>query len=141
VVTNLGWLDTKIFVHALFPNDRQFSRCNAILRGLEAGDVEGLVDSVVVHELTYVLKRTAKFRTRASIARYVRGFVLLDTVQMSNKPLLIGALSRWESSESLGFADAWLTEVALATKLSVCSANIKDFDGRVANSFGDVSNA
>jgi hypothetical protein len=33
----LGYLDTNLFVHALYPNDPHYPRCRALLAALAAG--------------------------------------------------------------------------------------------------------
>ena len=35
MATELGYLDTNVFVHALFPQDVQYARCRAIVADLE----------------------------------------------------------------------------------------------------------
>ena len=33
-VRQLGWLDTNLFIHALFPRDPHYPRCQELLRAL-----------------------------------------------------------------------------------------------------------
>jgi predicted nucleic acid-binding protein len=129
----LGWLDTNIFVHRLFLNDEHFERCRQITQALEAGEAEGWIDVVVVHELTYVLSRHGLFRTRQDVYAYIRNLLLLAGVNADDKEALILALTRWANS-SVGFADAWLATLAQRRGVPVCSVNRHDLTG-VENAF------
>lgn len=131
----LGWLDTNIFVHALFPNDPYYRRCKAIVDGLESGEVVGWLDPVIVHELSYVLRRLPMFKDKRDIHQYLRSIVLCDNVFMDDKQAVIEALVRWEAMEGLSFADAWLTALShQRSARTVCSVNQSDFAG-VPNTF------
>ncbi len=133
----LGWLDTNIFIHALFTKDTQHDRCHAILRALQEGRAQGWIDVLVVHELTYVLGRLPQFTSRAVIHEYIRGILTMSTIQADDKAMLLAGLARW-ATENVGFADARLAVLAQARGLPVCSANQRDFAG-VGNSFVTVS--
>jgi predicted nucleic acid-binding protein len=121
-----GYLDTNIFVHALFPRDAQHARCRTILAALEQGTGEGILDPLVIHELTYLLLRLPHFLDRAAVEVYLRDLLRMTGVQASQRSLLLAALSRW-ASRGGGFVDAWLATLALTDGQPVCSANVRDF--------------
>lgn len=50
------WLDSNVFVHAQL-RDAHSESCRKLLVALEAGTVEGWVDTTVLHEVSYVLTR------------------------------------------------------------------------------------
>ena len=133
----LGWLDTNVFIHALFTKDTQHDRCRAILLALQDGRANGWIDVLVVHELTYVLGRLPQFTSRAVIHEYIRGILMMGAIQADDKPMLLAGLARW-ATENVGFTDGRLAVLALARGLPVCSANQRDFAG-VGNSFITVS--
>lgn len=136
MTVQLGWLDTNLFVHALFPGDRQHARCREIIRALEEGAAEGWVDLLIVHELTYVLGRLRVFPNRAAIQHYIRTILLNPNIQAADKAALLEVVARW-ATEGVGFADAWLTMLAQRHGLAVCSANVADFPG-VDNTFASA---
>ena len=39
----LGYLDTNLFVHALYPNDPHYPRCRTILTALAEGEATALL--------------------------------------------------------------------------------------------------
>ncbi len=133
-MTELGWLDTNVFIHALFRNDQNRARCLEILGLLRDGSAEGWIDPVVVHELTYVLTRLGQFRNRSALFEYVNSVLTLDAVRADDKETLLEALDLWAATDSLSFADARLTVLANKRGLPVCSANDRHFPG-VVNSF------
>ena len=131
--SELGYLDTNLFVHALYPNDPHYPRCLAILTALAEGEATGWLDAIVVYELTFILGRRRRFPDRRSIARYVRGIIETPGVVAADKGLLLAALDRWVA-QGIGFADAWLITCSSAIGSSVCSANARDFQG-VSNTY------
>ena len=129
----LGYLDTNLFVHALYPDDPHYPRCRALIAALADGTATGWLDVVVVYELTFILARRRRFPERAAIERYLRGILAAPGVQVDNRPTLLAALGRW-ATRGVGFADAWLLARAQATGRPVCSVNERDFGG-VPNAF------
>jgi predicted nucleic acid-binding protein len=127
-VTQLGWLDTNIFVHALFPRDPHYERCVELLQALEDGQATAGLSPLVVHELTYVLLRLPPFRSRADVYRYIHAYLLADAIQVEEKDHVIQALTLWANT-SIGFVDAWLAAAALRSDQPVCSVNERDFPG------------
>lgn len=135
-MTDLGWLDTNIFVHAVFPNDGQHRRCRELLLALEEGRATAFLSPLVVHELTYVLSRLPSFRSRADVYRYIHAFLLTDSIQMEEKEDVVRALALWANA-GIGFVDAWLSAAATRTGMPICSVNERDFPG-VANSYREA---
>jgi predicted nucleic acid-binding protein len=137
VTRDLGWLDTNIFVHALHRHDPFHRRCRAILNGLETGHVAGWIDPLVIHELTYVLKRIPSFTSRKDSYEYIHSVLACETIYARDKPLLVESLARWADSERLSFTDAWLLTLCQRRNMPVCSVNRNDF-ASVANSFPQI---
>ena len=75
MTVQLGWLDTNIFVHSLFPNDQPYPRCQAILKALDEGRAEAWVDVGVLHELTYSLMRMRLFPSRLGAYTYIEEII------------------------------------------------------------------
>jgi predicted nucleic acid-binding protein len=133
VTGDLGYLDTNLFVHALYPNDPHYPRCRAILSTLADDQAVGWLDAIVVYELTFILARRRRFPDRQAIARYVRGIIEAPGVMAPDKQALLTALDRWVA-QGVGFADAWLFARSVTDSVSICSANSRDFGG-VQNTF------
>lgn len=130
-IKNLGWLDTNIFVTVLFKNDPNRRRCLEIVEGLETGELEGWLDVIVVHELTYVLSRINVFGKRAEVFEYIYGIIQMEGVRAVDKAEVIEILMMWKDGHS--FADARMMVLARKSGMAVCSVNVKDFS--VENSF------
>jgi predicted nucleic acid-binding protein len=128
VMGDLGYLDTNLFVHVLYPNDPHYPRCRAILSALADDQAIGWLDAIVVYELTFILARRRRFPDRQAIARYVRGIIEAPGVMAPDKQVLIAALDRWVT-QGVGFADAWLYVRSANDGKSICSANSRDFGG------------
>jgi predicted nucleic acid-binding protein len=126
VSRNLGWIDTNIFIHALFRNDPHYRSCRAIIDALEAGEAECWIDPLVVHELTYVLLRQSQFASRGEVHQFIQNLLLCDAVLAQDKNLLIDALARW-ATEGVSFADAWLYVLARRRGMPICSVHRADF--------------
>lgn len=136
-MTELGWLDTNIFVHAIFPHDPHYERCVMLLQALEIGRATAFLSPLVVHELTYVLLRLPPFQSRADAYRYIHAFLLADSIHMDEKDQVIQALTLWAST-GIGFVDAFLSAAATHDGTSVCSVNERDFLG-ITNSYREAS--
>jgi predicted nucleic acid-binding protein len=132
----LGFLDTGLFIHALFSRDRQAAYCAAILEALERDEAEGWVDVTVVHEATYALRVVPGFQhigaggrreiNRRAVHAYLRPLLLLPGVRADDREALVVALDRWATT-GVAFVDAWLTTLAIRRHLPVCSPNADDF--------------
>jgi predicted nucleic acid-binding protein len=123
---DLGWLDTNLFVHALYRGDPEYRKCAEIIGGLQDGSVTGWIDRLVVHELTYVLKRLPQFPSMSEVHGYVRNILLAEGIRADDKSALLEALARWAAQE-VGFVDAWLAVQALRRNMPVCSVNNRHF--------------
>jgi len=130
----LGWLDTNIFIHLLFPRDREYPRCRAISDALERGEAEGWLDITVIHELTYFLGRHRNFPDRAAVCDYIRTFLEMDAIRADDKAALRDTLLRWET-QRVGFIDAWIAVRTVRQGLPICSANESDYPATLDNSF------
>lgn len=126
--TRFGWLDTTIFVHALFQNDPHRQRCVHILQAVEKGEAEAWIDDIVIHELTCVLPRALPeaFTDRGAVAEYLLGFLALDNIRAMHKDILIETLQHW-SAHGIGFAGARLAVLARRYQFPVCTVNERDF--------------
>jgi predicted nucleic acid-binding protein len=125
-----GWLDTSIFIHALFDRDPHAARCRQILRSIEHADGEGWLDAVTLHELTYVLPRARpeRFRSRTDVVHYLLPILTLEHVHADDKRSMISALSLW-AEEGTAFGDARLRALCVSRGMPVCTVNERDFGG------------
>jgi len=133
MTTQLGFLDTNLFVHSLYSNDRHYARCRQIIATLEDGSAQGWLDVTIVYELTFILARGRRFTDRMAIAHYVQSIISLAGVDVENEDFLLAALDRW-ARRGVGFADAWLFVQAMATGRPVCTVKMRDFGG-ASNTF------
>lgn len=133
MIVQLGWLDTNIFIHALFRNDLHYSRCVLLLQALQAGRAEGWIDPIVVHELTYVLIRQPQFPTRQAVQEYVLAILETGSIRADDKQSLIDAVTAW-AAQGVSFADARLAALARRRGLPICSVNQQHFTD-VGNTF------
>ena len=134
MTVQLGWLDTNIFVHSLFPNDQPYPRCQAILKALDEHRAEGWVDVGVLHEVTYSLTRMRLFPNRLSIYTYIEEFLSNPSVHADDKSSLLDATYHWATS-GVGFIDSWLITLAKRRGLPICSANSGDFPAHLDNTY------
>lgn len=134
----LGWLDANVFIHPLFENDPHRDRCERILRILKAGEGEGWIDPVTVHELTYALQRARPetFGGPQDVFSYLSPLLALGTVYMDDKEAALTALRRW-SRHGGRFGDARILALARTRGMPVCSVNARDFPG-VRNTYLDL---
>ena len=129
----LGYLDSAVFVYALFPSDARHARCKTILADLQSGDAEGRLEPLVLHELIAILPTLKQFPDRAAVGRYLRGIVSARGVLIEQRDLLLAALVRW-TERGGGFADAWLAILALTDGQMVCAPDAADLPD-LPNSF------
>jgi predicted nucleic acid-binding protein len=130
----LGWLDTNVFVHALYANDKPHKRSIEILDALADGSAQGWLDPIVVHELTYLFTNgVGQFQGREDSRDFLLDIVRTPAIHAADKDVLIGAIMHWSRS-TIDFADAWLSVLSRHRALPVCSANRRDFIG-VPNTF------
>lgn len=132
--TQLGWLDTNIFIHSLFPADSHYARCQAILQALDDDAAEGWLDVIVLHELSYNLLRMRLSADRHEAAEYMRGILRHNNIMADEKPAMLDAMDRWVNRR-VGFADAWLAALAERRSLPICSVNERDYPTALDNTF------
>jgi hypothetical protein len=128
MATQLGWLDSNLIIHTLYPNDAPYARCRQTLMMLRSGEAEGWVDPVVVHELTHVLPFAPQFKggSRQAVLEFLLSLLGYDSVRADDKASLLASLSEW-AMEGGDFADARLRVLARQRQLPVCSANERHF--------------
>jgi predicted nucleic acid-binding protein len=134
MTVQLGWLDTNIFIHSLFPNDQPYPRCRAPLKALDEERAEGWVDIGVLHELTYSLVRMRLFPSRLDIFTYIEQILSSRSVYADDKRALLDAAYRWTTSRG-GFMDCWLAVLAEQRGLPIRSANRSDFPAYLDNTY------
>jgi predicted nucleic acid-binding protein len=134
MTVQLGWLDTNIFVHSLFPNDQPYPRCQAILKALDEGRAEAWVDVGVLHELTYSLMRMRLFPSRLGAYTYIEEIISSGSIYADDKQALLDTTYRWATTGA-GFIDSWLAVLAEGRGLPICSANRRDFPAHLDNTY------
>jgi len=114
-----------VVVHAL-GNDADTSAAQAFLSRIEAGELQVIVDPIVVNELIYVLSRFTREFSRDRIAD-----VALSMLDISGTSTLDATVRRaivvWRDAPGLSFVDAYLGTRAVMEDLPVYSINRKDF--------------
>ncbi len=120
-----GFLDTNVIVHA-FTNDSFSRECGAFLDKLESGEQRARLEIFVVHELTYTLPRSLKQLSRTEIGSILATMFEWPGVIVSDKHLLLVALNRWSSSQSLGFGDSLLIFHAESQVVPIFTKNVRE---------------
>ncbi|MBI2756050.1 MAG: type II toxin-antitoxin system VapC family toxin [Chloroflexi bacterium] len=105
-----GLLDTNIFIHAP-TSDSHSEECRRFLAALEAGTVRAVLETLVLHELSYALPHYLKQLTRADVAIYLLT-VLSWRGGLGEKDLMADSVQRWAQTPGLSFADAYLAALA-----------------------------
>jgi predicted nucleic acid-binding protein len=134
MAVQLGLLDANIFVHPLYAHDPHAPRCQALIDAIERGDAEGWIDVMVIHELTYALRRAPGFADRSSIQVYIDKILAMPQLLADDKDALIAATERWAAA-GVGFIDAWLATLADRRALPVCLVNGRDFQAGLDNTY------
>jgi predicted nucleic acid-binding protein len=121
---NGGLLDTNVVLHA-FEQGSLGGECAAFLRALERGQLQAILDPLVVHELTYALPRFQKQFARNDVANF-----LIDVVNMpgivADKELLVETLRLWGTNSGLGFVDAYLVTRGDRESCLVYTKNVRE---------------
>jgi predicted nucleic acid-binding protein len=133
-MTNLGLLDSNVFIHALHRRDPYRVRAQAVIAGLERGTDQGWLDPLAVHELLYTLDHLRLFSSRQELYTYLRSIILMTGVECEHRDWLLDSLERWHQA-AVSFVDAWLWVQARERRQPVCTVNERDFPG-VRMSFG-----
>ena len=123
-----GLLDTNVFIHAQ-AQDPASHECVLFLSALEAGQVQAILDPIILHELSYVLPRYLQQMTRMDIAEYLLMVLSWDGVR-GEKGVLVDAVERWRATPGLSFADAHLAALASDQGRPVYSKNLRELRGQ-----------
>src|SRR3954452_83641 len=94
-MSTLGYLDSNVFMHVLFPHDAQYPRAAAVMAGLQDGSLTGRFDPLVIHELAYVLPRLGHLPDRSAVVRHLQGILSAPGVECDERDRLLVALNRW----------------------------------------------
>jgi len=126
---NDGLIDTNILFHAQ-THDAHSEECRRFLTALERGNVQAVLDPVVLHELTYVLPRYVKQMSRQDVATYLEVVLSWPGIQ-GDKATMIDAVQRWGSTPGLAFADAYLAARAASEARPVYTKNVRELRGQI----------
>src|SRR3712207_731367 len=88
-----GPIDTNVFIHAQ-TTDRLSAECRRVLDAVEQGRTAATLEPLVLHELSYALKRVLPQLTRIQIADFMLNVVGRPGIH-ADKPLLVDAINRW----------------------------------------------
>lgn len=121
----VGPIDTNVFVHAQ-TTDSLSEECRQFLTGLERGQLSAYLEPVVLHELSYALRRYREQFTKSQVADYTLTILSWPGIH-AEKPLLIDAIDRWASTPDLGFVDAYLAGLATQHSSPVYTKNVRHF--------------
>jgi predicted nucleic acid-binding protein len=119
-----GFIDTNIFIHAV-ATDAHSAECQQFLLRVERGEITVKLESTVLHELSYMLKRFHKQFTRQDIADYLLLILGWPGIQ-ADKVVMIDAVGRWRRTEGLAFVDAYLAELATREGVQIYSKNVRE---------------
>lgn len=118
-------------------NHNGTAACQALLRCVERGEVAGVLDPMVLGELSYMLgasrlaPRGGVPRTGHEIARYLLGLLAWPGIEMEDKRLACAALEAWRDGQAPGFMDCYLQARAAAAGERVCTDNLRHFPNSV----------
>ncbi len=120
-----GFIDTNVFIHAQTTDDLS-EECRRFLFAVERGDILTRLEPVILHELSYALKRYRQQMTRGQIAEFLRTILLWPGI-LGDKEIMLDAVDRWEQHASIGFADAHLAALAATYRSPVYTKNVRHF--------------
>jgi predicted nucleic acid-binding protein len=123
-----GLVDTNTFFHAQ-THDVHSDECRRFLAALERGDVQAVLDPIVLHELSFVLPRYVKQMSRHDVATYLEVVLSWPGIQ-GDKGTMIDAVQRWRDTPGLAFADAYLAARAAAESRPVYTKNVRELRGQ-----------
>lgn len=135
-----GYLDTNVVVHA-FTRDAYSEECRDFLKHLEFGQIHVRLETIVIHELLYVLPRYLKQLSRSDIAELVLSIMSSPGVTVSEEPLVTDALNRWASSTTISFVDSLLISAASVEGAAVFSKNVMELRAHGATAPDPLSDA
>lgn len=120
-----GFIDTNVFIHAQTTDDLS-EECRRFLFAVERGDIHTRLEPVILHELSYALKRYRQQMSRGQIAEFLRTILLWPGI-LGDKEIMLDAVDRWEQHASIGFADAYLAALAVTHRSPVYTKNVRHF--------------
>jgi predicted nucleic acid-binding protein len=120
-----SYIDSNVLIHALRDPQTLGVDCSRLLSALELGSIRAFLDPVVVHELTYVLRRVFKSMSKADVASMLIGFVSWPGID-AEKEVLTDTLQLWADTPGLSFADALLATRARLSAGQIFSKNIDE---------------
>ena len=107
--------------------------CQALLRCVESGEIVGILDPVVLGELSYMLTsrllapQGQEPRTARQVAPYLLGLLGWAGIEMGDKQLACAALEAWRDGQADSFVDCYLQARAAAAGEPVCADNARHF--------------
>lgn len=107
--------------------------CQALLRRVELGEIVGILDPVVLGELSYMLTsrllapQGQEPRTAREVAPYLLGLLGWAGIEMGDKQLACAALEAWRDGRADSFVDCYLQARAAAAGEPVCADNVRHF--------------
>jgi predicted nucleic acid-binding protein len=87
-----GFVDTNVFIHAI-ATDAHSVECQQFLLLVQHGEIRVRLEPVVLHEISYMLKRFHKQMTRQDVADYLLLILGWPGVE-ADKIVLIDAVGR-----------------------------------------------
>jgi len=124
-----GFVDTNVFVHAQ-THDQHSEECRHFLAAVERGDIQAVLEPIVLHELSYSLPRYVKQMTREDIATYLEVVIGWPGI-IGDKDTMIDAVQRWRDTPGLAFTDAFLAAHAAAEERPVYTKNVRELRGQI----------
>ncbi len=119
-------LDTNVLVRFLVQDDpKQSAGASKLFAAAQSGDVELVLDRMVVTELIYVLMGHYK-RARVDVANTILVIVQSPFVRADDESVLMDALLRFRD-HGVDFVDAWLSAKASAADIPIASFD-RDLD-------------
>lgn len=133
MTTNRKWLDTNIIIRWVTGQpDNQARQLPHLFQAAEAGDVELVIDSLVVAETVWVLEGLVdhsdrSLYTRHDISRCVAAIATVPGVNLLERSLVLEAIGDYEK-HAVDFIDAYLAaRVRQHPQDSVVTWNHKHF--------------
>jgi len=120
----VGLIDTNIFFHAQ-THDAHSEECSRFVEALERGEIQAVLDPIVLHELSFVLPRYVKQMTRQDVATYLLVVLSWPGIQ-GDKTTMADAVQRWGATPGLSFADAYLAARAAGEDRPVFTKNVRE---------------
>ncbi len=121
-------IDTNVVLHAQ-TNDELSGECKRFLAALQRGTLRARLEPVVLHKLTYVLRRYLKQLDRTAVAAYLRSMLTWPGIQ-GDIDLMDETLRRWLETPGLSFVDVHLAALAARHNSPIYTKNVRDFLGQ-----------